>query len=108
MAVAAELLAASISEDELQTNVTRLCKMLGLRYYHTHDSRRSPEGFPDLTIVKGDALLFRELKNETRKPTPAQLQWLAGLSDVRRVSAGLWRPRDWLSGEIERALRSAG
>ena len=58
--------------------------------------------------MTGDTLLFRELKNETRQPTPAQRQWLADLSGARRVSVGLWRPRDWLSGEIERALRANG
>ena len=100
-----EALAGSISEDELQANVIQLCKLLGLRYYHTHDSRRSPEGFPDMVIVRGDELVFRELKDQRRKPTPAQLQWLHDLSQVRRVSAGLWRPFDWLTGDIERELR---
>lgn len=94
----------AMSEDALQQSIADLCGLLNLPYYHTHDSRRSPEGFPDSAIVRGDTLLLFESKTERGKATPAQLRWLDALGQVRRVESGIWRPTDWLSGAIERQL----
>lgn len=101
--------AAAMSEAELQANVTDLCRMLGLLVYHTHDSRRSPAGFPDLIIV-GRRLIARELKTAKGKITPAQHMWLNGLRHAG-VDADVWRPADWFDGNIRRqlqAMRRAG
>lgn len=48
--------------------------------YHTHDSRRSTAGFPDLVMLRpqpdGARLLVAELKMPGNKPTEAQRTWL--------------------------------
>ena len=92
-------IAKSMSERVLQAHVIRMAHALGWLCYHTHDSRRSAEGFPDLTLARGKRVLFAELKAERGRTTEAQDRWLMELPD-----AYLWRPRDLLSREIERVL----
>ena len=103
MKAARRLLDEAVTEAELQANVLELAGRLGWLSYHTHDSRRSAAGFPDLVLVRGDRLVFAELKRERRYPTPAQRHWLAALAAVTTVSAHLWRPSDWPA--IEEELR---
>ena len=88
--------------DSLDAHVRRLCDDLGLLRYHTHDSRRSPSGFPDLVIV-GDRVLYRELKTAKGKVTDAQAAWLHALV-LAEQDACVWRPADLLSGLIGRQL----
>ena len=94
----------TMSEDELLAAVLELARWLGWRTYHTHDSRRSNPGFPDLVIVRDDRLLFVELKSTKGRLTAEQTEWLKALGYVASVAT--WRPADWTSGEIERVLRS--
>ena len=99
-------LARAMSEAELQEHVRRLCEGLGLLYYHTHDARRSPEGFPDCVIgnPRAGRLIVRELKTERPKPTPAQQEWLEMLGSVHGIDAGIWRPRHLIDRTIAREL----
>ena len=90
-------------EADFQASVIELAGVLGWLSYHTHDSRRSSPGYPDLTLVRDDRLLFAELKRGRRKPTDPQTAWLEALGKAKRVSAHVWRPANWI--EIERALR---
>lgn len=56
---------AQQSEAELQRMVTRLADTLGWTLqYHTHDSRRSQAGFPDLVLVHPGQgrIVYAELK----------------------------------------------
>jgi len=96
---------AHIPEKELGECVRQLAKALGLLRYHTFRSDRSPEGFPDEAIIRGDTLLLYELKAEKGKLTPAQIRWLDALSRVTRVESGVWRPTQWVDGTIELTLR---
>lgn len=82
--------------------MTALAKLRGWVWYHTHDSRRSPAGFPDLVLVRGRRLVFAELKREGEKPTAEQQRWLDALAATGAVEAYLWRPSDW--EEIEQTL----
>jgi hypothetical protein len=99
-----------VNEDKLQDLIMELADLLGWRLrYHTHDSRHSQPGFPDLVLVR-ERVLFVECKSDRGKPSPAQLAWLAGIEAVSRfcngrLAAYMWRPADWDSGEIERVLR---
>lgn len=83
-----------MTEKEFQRQVIDLAKAGSWRIYHTHDSRKSAAGFPDLTLVRKAHLIFVELKTDSGRPTADQLNWLDDLRDVRTVAAELWRPAD--------------
>ena len=84
-----------MSEREFLRQVIEAAQALGFLVYHTHDSRRSQPGFPDLVMVRGYRLVALELKVGRRKPTPEQLLWLHALREVWQVDA-LWaKPDDW-------------
>lgn len=91
------------SEADLQREVLNLCKMYGLLAYHTHDSRRSQPGYPDLTIVGPGGVLFVELKNATRQLEPEQEQWRDALQAAGQQWR-LWRPVDFFSRAIPTEL----
>jgi hypothetical protein len=101
--------AAAMLEKDLQESVREMAMKLGYLVYHTHDSRRSEPGYPDLTIVGHGRLLVRELKRQSDRlgrVTPKQREWLAALADAG-VDAGVWRPADLLSGQILDELKGA-
>lgn len=83
----------SLTEKAFQQRVTDLCDWYGLAWYHTHDSRRSPSGFPDLVVV-GTRTVFVELKSEKGRVSTAQREWLQNLNDSGEWTA-VWRPSDW-------------
>lgn len=91
------------SEKGFQNIVVAMAKRRGLLVYHTHDSRRSQPGFPDLVIVGPGGLIFRELKSPTGKATFDQMQWLQTLA-ATGADAGLWRPANLRDGLIEKTL----
>ena len=76
--------------------------------YHTHDSRYSQGGYPDLTLVHPNnrRVIFAELKKRGGYPSTEQRLWLAALSCALEytpnVSVHLWDPDDW--PEIVEAL----
>ena len=94
-----------MTEAELQDEVLGLAAKLGLLAGITPDSRRSPRGEPDLRIAGPRGQIWAELKDGGGRLKPAQVQWkymlLAG--GARWV---LWRPRDWVAGRVQSALRS--
>jgi hypothetical protein len=100
-------MAAAMSEnrgpDSLDAHVRRLCDGLGLLRYHTHDSRRSPSGFPDLVCVGPRGVLYRELKRQRGKVSAEQQQWLDALTAAGQ-NAAVWRPASLLSGAIAAEL----
>jgi hypothetical protein len=97
--------AAIMTEDELLKLVTVHAGRYGWLVYHTHDSRRSQAGYPDLHLVHvGRKLtLFRELKSMKGSARPEQKVWLAALKSVGS-DAGIWRPIDWFDGTISEQL----
>lgn len=99
-----------MTEAELLTAVTTgtarhpgLCALLGVWWYHTHDSRRSTSGWPDLVLV-ARKVLFRELKTDTGGLSPEQRR-----VGYKLTAAGcdfeVWRPKDLASGRITRELQ---
>lgn len=98
-----QMLAESMSEQQFQDHVVALATRLGWLVYHVYDSRRSVPGFPDLVLVRGH-LMFRELKAANGVVSKPQRVWLKALS-VANVDAGVWKPKDLVSGRIERELR---
>lgn len=93
-----------MTEAQLQSAVTDLCKLYGLHWHHQRYSIGSGAGWPDLTIA-GRRLLFRELKRETGTPTRAQAEWGAHLEEAGQ-DWDVWRPSDLRSGRIQRELEA--
>lgn len=102
------------SEDELQTRIISLARATGWKVAHFRKARTKRgwvtpvqgdgKGFPDLLMVRRDRQLVAELKSEKGIVDIEQLGWLDALA-ATGTPALIWRPRDWLSGEIERVLR---
>jgi hypothetical protein len=90
------------SEKDFQAQVLDFARLSGWRCYHTHDSRRSAAGFPDLVMVRPPVVLFAELKAEGGRVRPEQRGWLGVLERCPGVVVRLWRPDDW--PEIEEML----
>ncbi|MBG6085839.1 VRR-NUC domain-containing protein [Zhihengliuella flava] len=96
----------AMTERNLQSAVIKLAKFHGYEVtYHTHDSRRSQPGFPDLVLAstRRGRLLFRELKTDKGRMTADQRQVLDVLAAVG-ADAGVWRPADLVSGRIQAEL----
>lgn len=88
-------------EKAFQADVVKLAKRNGWRCFHVTNPLKSAPGWPDLVLV-GPRVLFRELKTETGRVSPAQEEWLADLT-AAGVDAGVWKPSDW--AEILRTLQ---
>lgn len=91
------------NEAEFQRWVVALARKLGWMVYFTANSRRSPAGFPDLCLVKGDRIVFAELKTETGQLRDKQAEWLYALSKTA-CEVYIFRTPSWTSGEIEAIL----
>jgi hypothetical protein len=95
------------TESQFQGAVLGYAKLMGWLGYHTHDSRNSAKGFPDLVLVRRGRLVFAELKALTGRVKPEQQEWLEALGHVAGentvVEVHLWRPSDW--DEIVTVLR---
>lgn len=95
------------TEKQFQAAVVEYAELNGWFVYHTYDSRRSNPGFPDLTLVRDDRLIFAELKTERGRLTHAQMDWIGRLERVEAVPSScvavyVWKPSDW--GWIEGLL----
>ena len=79
------------------SQVLQYATLRGWLVYHTHDSRRSAAGFPDLCMVRTGRLVFAELKRDRKaKATDEQAKWMAELKAVwGAVGVYLWTPDDW-------------
>lgn len=106
---AAELRAREINawpEKDFQQRVINLAESLGYLVYHTHDSRRSQPGFPDLVLVNARAkrVPFRELKSAKGRISPDQKLWGEDLLQAG-ADFDFWYPKDWASGKIMNQLK---
>jgi len=103
------------SEAELQEKVIQLAKYTGWKVAHFRNVKvlkadgtiryqvpvqQDGEGFPDLVLVK-NKVVWMELKNQKRKMTPEQIEWMDTLRNAGQ-EIYLFRPSDWES--IERLL----
>lgn len=122
--------ADAMTEAQLAANIAATATRLGWLRYHTHDSRRSPSGFPDEVLARGPRIIFAELKRQRGKLSTTQQAWrdrlelnadaveanAVTLAAIRQrpgqplnvgpplVAYHLWRPSDWLDGTILTAL----
>ena len=86
---------SSISEAVWQGMVIEAATQAGWLHYHTHDSRKSQRGFPDLVLVRPPDILFIELKTETGVMQPDQKVWQQWLSQCPQIEYAIWRPSDF-------------
>jgi hypothetical protein len=93
----------AISEGAYQQRITDLCDLLGLRWFHSGDSRRdSCKGYPDLTIAGLGGVLWLEVKKENGRTSSHQSDWMTMLN-VSGQRAFIVRPSDW--HKVEYLLR---
>ena len=95
--------ANAMSEKELQALIIELAELKGWLVYHTHDSRRSNPGFPDLCMVKWKRVVFAELKTQKGRRTPKQIVWGESLQ-LSDAEYYLWRPLDWLDRTVAKVI----
>ena len=95
------ILKIRITEKKFQSQIVQLAKLYGWTVYHTYDSRRSEPGFPDLVLVR-ETVLFRELKTDDGKLTPAQKAWGDTLKKAG-ANYAVWRPS--MAQEINEEIR---
>ena len=115
-------IARAMSEDDLLWNVWELAERLGFLFDHSWDSRANLwvaqraglkglhwGGRPDITLVKDTVspprIIEAELKRELGVLTERQARFMEAMQAAGR-EVYLWRPSDWLSGEIERVLKN--
>lgn len=77
----------------------------GWLFYHTADSRGSDRGFPDCVMVRGERIVFAELKVPGGRIEREQEAWLAQLREAAQPSKNpyavnipevyTWWPKDW-------------
>lgn len=99
------MIARNMAEKTLQGRVELLARELGWLFYHTHDSRRSQAGFPDIVLAypATGRLVVRELKTMKGTLSTDQQQWLAAFTTAG-IDTGVWRPIDLLDETILRTL----
>ena len=78
-----------MTEKQFQRAVVELATLCRWSVYHTHDSRRSAPGFPDLVLARRGVVRFVELKTTRGKLSKAQAEWLDA------TGGECWRPTMW-------------
>ena len=64
----------------------------GWLFVHHWTSVHSTPGFPDYVLVRGQRLIFAELKSDIGRLSSAQEHWLERLGQVPGVEVYTWRP----------------
>lgn len=95
----AQMQASTLAEKPFQDLVIAAAEKRGWLVYHTHDSRRSQPGFPDLVLVHAgqQRILYRELKTQKGTLRPAQKTWINDLTNAG-ADVRVWRPIHWFDG----------
>lgn len=93
-----------VTEHEFQREVIRIARANGWLIYHATPTQVRPgrwvtaqsghPGFPDLVLAHYTkaAMIVAELKTDTGKTTPEQMDWLMALD--RHITTAVWRPCD--------------
>ena len=103
------------TESGYQRTILQLARLLGWRCAHfrpglTRKGWRTPVqgdgvGFPDLVLLRGERLLFVELKGRRGVTSPEQRAWLDALRRVPGAEVYEWRDGVTPWREVEGVLR---
>ena len=87
--------APTLTERQWQAQVVDAALRFGFWTYHTHDSRRSTAGLPDLLLVHPvrRLIVWAELKTDKGRLSHAQADAIAILRDAG-ADVRIWRPSD--------------
>lgn len=95
--------ADALDEKGLTSQVKDAAALFGWNRYHTARSQWSPAGFPDEVLVRGERIIFAELKTEKAQLKEQQRRWLWDLAATGKCEVYLWRPSSlWQIIEILR------
>lgn len=83
------------TEAQFQNAIVELARYNGWEVYHTHDSRRSDPGYPDLSLCKPPRFIVAEVKTAKGRVRVEQKRWLVKLALCPGIETYLWRPQDW-------------
>lgn len=88
---------ASLTEKQFQANVVCQAKAWGWDVTYQTISQRSPDGWPDLFMVRGEEIIVAELKTTKAKlgpnnPTVAQRKKLTLLWQTGVMRVFVWTP----------------
>jgi hypothetical protein len=83
-----------MAERELQELIRQACGVQGWLYFHVWNARHSPAGYPDVTAVRAERLVFAELKRVGKVPTVEQQRWIDALQGVKQIETYVWTPAD--------------
>ena len=84
-----------MTEAELQSAILEVARWNGWKVYHTHNSRRSQPGFPDLILIRDGTMLAWELKSDTGRVTAEQWDWIHAFAGVTEVGSQVIYPDDY-------------
>jgi hypothetical protein len=93
-----------MTEQELLSQITKLCDDRNIIYHHCYDSRKcAGNGFPDLVIAGKHRVLWVELKSQYGTFDPQQTKWKYALLATGQHWC-TWRPSDLHHGYIAQTL----
>ena len=92
-------------EKDFQRQIIDLAHLYGWRIAHFRPALRQSGGYstpvgadgagwPDLTLVKGEKLIFAEIKSDAGKTSPNQDIWLLALK-LTGAEVYVWKPENW-------------
>lgn len=82
----------NVGEKQFQSQVRTIAGLYGWLEHVVYDSRHSPSGWPDVTLLRDGHMVCLELKSENGRVTPTQKQFLDELNQVPGIDAGVYRP----------------
>lgn len=83
------------SESEWMDEVRTIARLRDWPFvYHTHDSRHSAAGFPDLVLIRPPRMIFAELKSEQGTTTREQSRYGEAINGCDAPVWEVWRPSD--------------
>lgn len=105
-----------MSEKALQNAIAEMAQTLGYLVFHARPAMNKDgtwvtpvkydgKGYPDLTIVGHDKVLFVEVKSAKGVVSPEQAAWIEEMQKTSNYAA-VWYPSDWRDGYIETVLKS--